>query len=311
MDILIIFTGGTIGSAIKDGYICTDTSIIDELLKKNEASTANIRIDTLSPYTILSETLNGTHIASLVSCINDNISSYDGIIITHGTDTLQYSAAALGYAFADTKIPIILVSSNYVIADPRANGTDNLSYAMDYICNNGKPGVYASYKNTGEDKKIYDALSLLPHRIYDDALFELEGSACDPNPEPGIMNKACLKLQEQSPVLWLRTYPGMHFPSLIEDSGSYTASNSCDTESSMYKYVLLDSYHSGTIDTKNKELKIFSDEAKKSDIGIFLIGPDSDITYETTKPYTELGINILPRISPIAAYMKLWIMSYI
>ena len=311
MDILIIFTGGTIGSEVKDGYICVNTTGIQAFLSSTDFSSKNINIHTENPYTILSETLNGTHIARLVSFINDNISSYDGIIVTHGTDTLQYTAAALGYAFSDTDIPIILVSSNYVLNDPRANGMDNLSYAIDYICNNGKPGIYASYRNTGHDKKLYNALCLLPHQIYDDSLYELENSKHDTLPDPGVMNRACLKLEEHSPVLWLRAYPGMHFPSLLTDTSISTVSGSHTAGYAIYKYVLLDSYHSGTIDTSSHELKTFSAVAKQLGIGIFLIGLDSEITYETTKSYTDLGINILPRISPAAAYMKLWIMSYV
>lgn len=311
MDILIIFTGGTIGSEVKDGYICVDTAGIQSLLTSTEFSSKDINIHTENPYTILSETLNGTHIARLVSCINDNISSYDGIIVTHGTDTLQYTAAALGYAFSDTDIPIILVSSNYVINDPRANGIDNLSHAIDYICNNGKPGIYVSYRNTGCDKKMFDALSLLPHQIYDDSLYELDNSNHETLPDPGVMNRACLKLEEHSPVLWLRAYPGMHFPSLLTDTSISTVSGLHTAGHTTYKYVLLDSYHSGTIDTSRQELKSFSDAARQLGISIFLIGLDSEITYETTKPYTDLGINILPHISPVAAYMKLWIMSYV
>ena len=67
----------------------------------------------------------------LAKYIKEQIESekYDGIIITHGTDTLQYTSAMLGYMFDDVSIPIVLVSSNYVLEDKRANGLINLSKA--------------------------------------------------------------------------------------------------------------------------------------------------------------------------------------
>ena len=51
--------------------------------------------------------------------------AYDGVIITHGTDTLQYTAAFTGYIMAGAQIPIVLVSANYVLEDVRSNGVDN------------------------------------------------------------------------------------------------------------------------------------------------------------------------------------------
>jgi L-asparaginase len=49
----------------------------------------------------------------LITTVKENLSSdYDGIIVTHGTDTLGYSAAALAYALGNGTVPVCLVSSN-------------------------------------------------------------------------------------------------------------------------------------------------------------------------------------------------------
>jgi len=58
---------------------------------------------------------------------------YDGIIITHGTDTLAYTAAALSFYFNAIKIPILLVSSDYPLDDSKANGLDNFMCAVEFI----------------------------------------------------------------------------------------------------------------------------------------------------------------------------------
>ena len=92
---------------------------------------------------------------------------YDGIIVTHGTDTLPYSAAALSYALGNDCIPVCIVSSNYPISDERANGIDNLhgairlmesGYTTGETGNDDKDagihcGVFVSYRN--HDGVIY------------------------------------------------------------------------------------------------------------------------------------------------------------
>jgi len=96
MKILFIFTGGTIGSTLKDGnVIATDEKksykIIEAYGKKY---TIDFEYDVCEPYTELSENNTGEHIRMLSTCIRSKLDcGYDGIIITHGTDTLQYSAA--------------------------------------------------------------------------------------------------------------------------------------------------------------------------------------------------------------------------
>lgn len=70
-----------------------------------------IEFDMESPYQELSENNTGKQIFTLASYLNEKTGKdcgYDGIIITHGTDTLQYTAAALGYMFGDADIPIVI-----------------------------------------------------------------------------------------------------------------------------------------------------------------------------------------------------------
>lgn len=76
--------------------------------------------------------------------------AYDGVIFVHGTDTLAYSAALFSLALCDTKIPVFFVSSNARISLERANGRENLRYAVECILRGIVPNVYVVYKNISD-----------------------------------------------------------------------------------------------------------------------------------------------------------------
>ena len=48
--------------------------------------------------------------------LKDNLSKdYDAIIVVHGTDTLHYSASALKIMLGEINIPVLFVSSNFIV----------------------------------------------------------------------------------------------------------------------------------------------------------------------------------------------------
>jgi L-asparaginase len=334
---LIIFTGGTIGSSVKDGYISVDEEKIDVLVREALGSSGGAEqpdIEVVTPYTILSETLDGTHIAALVRCIDERKHKCDGIIVCHGTDTLQYTAAALEFAFADAGVPIVLVSSNYVLEDPRANGRANMKAAVEFVTGRSgirRSGVWVSYKNEyakneAKPAAMYEPFELLPHQAYDDSLYVMSQGGVADNAANAVANsthdiitddmmrnatfsslcdhlgfdcaemkKACMNLGKCSGILWIKAYPGMSYSGYIRE---YVGEISG---------ILLDSYHSGTINTSDSGLRELTDWADENDIPVYLIGLKTGVSYETTRGYNALGIKILPEMSPVTAYMWLWI----
>lgn len=290
MKILIIYTGGTIGSRLKDNLISTDRKQKWELFDEIQG----VEFDYTEPYFILSEQLSGKNLTALIKCVGENLSKdYDGIIVTHGTDTLQYSAGALSLAFGQCTIPVVLVSSNYILDDLRANGKDNFKFAVEFI-KEGIGGVFVSYKNTGSKAEIHLGSKLLSHEIYTDDVKSLGGPIgyFEKNKFVRIINDfSCdnigrFSLNELSPVLWLSAYPGMKG---IDTNG--------------YKAVLLQGYHSGTLPTMSQEFISF---CKNANVPIYFPGATDGNKYESTKLFGDLGIQVLPKISPIYAYIKLW-----
>ena len=174
MNIAVLFTGGTIGSTLAGNVIGTKTGAADGLLDtlscvERDGHVEEITYQVYHPYTLLSENSTGLTIAQLAQSIREVVSEakytgsakvalgnkgeaedgtsvftgLDGVIIIHGTDTLAYSAAAMGYLFGDCDIPMVFVSSNYVLTEPRANGAYNFQYAVQFLAFDCKQkGVY-------------------------------------------------------------------------------------------------------------------------------------------------------------------------
>ena len=311
MKILFIFTGGTIGSTRHENIISTDGNKPRKLIEEYDAKFGiNFEYSVIEPYIELSENNTGEHIKKLSSCVTDNLDKdYDGIIITHGTDTLQFSAAALGYAISSHSIPICIVSANRPIEDEKSNALYNLWAAVTFIKNEYGHGVFVPYKNEKDDFiKVHRGTRLVASRAFSDevaSIFDSEfgffdnrfvfhkntdyKEADDAMP-PLDTSKLCGFSHE---ILFLPAYVGMSYPTLDKE----------------IKYILLSSYHSGTINTKSQAALEFFENAKKLGIKVYLTGVSDAPEYESATLFEDLAIIPLKNISPIAAYVKLWLVS--
>ena len=303
MKILVIFTGGTIGSAVSDGWIAPSEDMKYLLISKyREKTRDNFCFDTCTPYTVLSEDLSAEHLNKLIICVKDNLEGYDGIIVTHGTDTLQYSAAALSFALGSNSIPVVLVSSNYPLDDDRANGVDNFIAAAEFIKAEAGRGVFVSYKNGNEKTKIHIGTRLLSHNENFDSVNSFDSEPYAFYDGRIIKNEACrysvtdnsmpsASFSEHSGILVIQSLPG--------DAFNYNLDG--------VKAVILRPYHSGTLNTSSESLAAFCERAKSLGIPVFVVNVHGNTTYETSKKFENLGICVLPMCSFPAVFIKLWL----
>lgn len=329
MKIGVIFTGGTIGSAVDEsGYIATKKENAYLLLQLYREQMEHLGMKeeiifvSKNPYTILSENLSGKELELLIRCISEfcKETDIDGIIVTHGTDTLQYTAAVLGYVFSHVKIPIILVSSNYVLGDARANGLKNFFYGVEFIKGNYGKGVFVSYCNEEETPIIHYGTRLNMPVFYSDYVSSIEKGeygffAPDEGSSTMIFyrnNRESVKMKNPAAdgpvflegdiekvrlmdcnrsVLQIHPFVGMKYPSLSSD----------------VKVILHGSYHSGTIGMTD-ELKTFAKKAEEMEIPFYLIGLSfNTMHYETVKLYEAYHIIPLYDTAFIAQYCKAWL----
>ncbi len=155
--ICVIFTGGTIGSDNDGATVSLNGNRKKALIERyNAISDGKITFDELSPVNILSENVQPADLKKLYDCVLGVDSAlYDGIIITHGTDTLCFTVNWFSQVFCAYPLPIVFVSALYPLSDSRSNGLSNFSGAVDFIEKSGLRGVYCAFANEWENCKIH------------------------------------------------------------------------------------------------------------------------------------------------------------
>ncbi len=153
--ILLVYTGGTIGSMIDDksGTLKpVDFQQIVSLIPEIKQVDAEIDVHALSN-PIDSATIQIDTWIHLVQIIKENYSSYDGFVILHGTDTMSFTASALSFLLENLQKPIIFTGSQLPINIIRTDGKENLITSIEIASmkENGKPVIrevciYFEYK---------------------------------------------------------------------------------------------------------------------------------------------------------------------
>ncbi len=73
---------------------------------------------------------------------------YDGIVVSHGTDTMAYTASAVTFMLPGIDKPVVFTGSQLPLADMLSDGPDNLRTAF-AMAASGKPGVFLAF-----DRKV-------------------------------------------------------------------------------------------------------------------------------------------------------------
>ncbi|MBQ9270547.1 MAG: asparaginase [Oscillospiraceae bacterium] len=66
----------------------------------------------------------------MARCVYENISDYDGIIITHGTDTMAYTASMLSFMLQGLRKPVVLTGSQIPMENMLTDARNNLFCAL-------------------------------------------------------------------------------------------------------------------------------------------------------------------------------------
>ena len=126
-NILIIGTGGTIASEMTPDGLTPELSPA-QLLRYVPAIRDLCRVDCVNLFSIDSTNITPAHWLKTAAAIREHYEDYDGFVISHGTDTMAYTAAALSYLVQGADKPVMLTGAqkpiNYDSTDSKLNLTD-------------------------------------------------------------------------------------------------------------------------------------------------------------------------------------------
>ncbi len=151
--ISILHTGGTIASKVdyKTGGVIARFSpeeLLDMLPELKEIA----NIDSRLIRNMWSEDMTFAHYNIMArEAAEEAKKGADGIIITHGTDTMHYSSAALAFALKGIGIPVILVGSQRSSDRGSTDAALNMISAAYFIANSDFSGVAICMHETISD----------------------------------------------------------------------------------------------------------------------------------------------------------------
>ena len=127
--ILLIGTGGTIASEMTEGGLTPELTT-EQLLAHIPAIREICRVECVQLLNLDSTSITPQHWLMMARCIQERYDLYDGFVITHGTDTMAYTAAALSYLIQGSPKPIILTGAQKPIGFDSTDSKDNLTDAF-------------------------------------------------------------------------------------------------------------------------------------------------------------------------------------
>ncbi len=304
-NILLILTGGTIGSRINEkGNI--SPSLEPLVLDFAKSKLKNTKFTVREPLNVLSENMTLSDREVLIKDIlSTDLSLFDGIIITHGSDTVSYTAALLSMALRHLDIPVLLVCANKILSDPSSNGIRNFLDSVSFIGEGTvKRGVFVIY-----DKTVYLGSRILAADPFCDRFSSFDGVSFG-SIENGVfvpnlsdLNPSILDINRQRSQIFSLKDTLIDSVALIPYSPAAMLGR-FDTES--LSAVLIFGYHSGTVN--EREILNFANRCQKTGTDIYLASfkDESLPIYESLSEI--LKVDIVGRIfntSPESALAKI------
>ena len=140
MKIALLATGGTIACTPGDSGLAP-TLGARELLEGLPLDCQAIPKDI---FQMDSSNMQPEEWSTLAKAIDAALADCDGVVVTHGTDTMAYTAAALSYMLAGAGKPVILTGSQLPLRHPLSDARQNLLYAF-AAATAGISGVYVCF----------------------------------------------------------------------------------------------------------------------------------------------------------------------
>ena len=306
--LLLISTGGTIASKIdyRTGGV-TPALTAAELNAAVPELGKIANIDTEVLFSEYSENLLPEHWKKIAEKIDSCIrSEYKGIIVAHGTDTMQYTAAALSFTLAGITIPVALVGSQRSSDRPSSDAALNLISAAKFLIESNTSGIYVVMHNSTNDDEVachWGTRVRKNHTSKRNAFQTIGGSPAyivkngtiEKNPQFNYVKREYIpRINFDTRVALVKYYPGLD-PKIIDF-----------IISSGYKAMIFEGTGLGHI---GKIMYEYVDKAKKKGLFMGMTSQCIDgmvrmTVYESGRDLLNLGIIPLSNMIPETALVK-------
>ena len=145
-NILLLTTGGTIAS--KPGGQGLEPQRSDVMERELEQLRTYYRITVRDLICLDSSNIKAEEWQLIARHIYEDRAGFDGIVVSHGTDTMAYTASAVTFMLPNIDIPVVFTGSQLPLADMLSDGPENLRTAF-AMAASGHPGVFLAF-----DRKV-------------------------------------------------------------------------------------------------------------------------------------------------------------
>lgn len=304
----LLFCGGTIAmSRKKDGTLAPALAIKDLLkLIPEVADTANLSYEFV--VNIDSTNMDPSIWTDLGQRIYKNYSLYDGFVVTHGTDTMAYTASAMSFAIQGLTKPIVFTGAQKPPGDLASDARSNLINAVK-IATTGIPEVCIVFgteilRGSRAQKKSETSLNA----FWSPDAQALGTISIEPQIFPERIIKSKLKKIKFQPkfesnVMFYQMFPGLKnkYVEMAISNGS--------------KGVILNSFGAGNVPTGNYSLIPALKKAKEKNIPVIITtqcveGSAHMFLYEPGFAALKTGaISALDMTSEAAVTKLMWILA--
>lgn len=235
--------------------------------------------------------------------------SFDGIIVTHGTDTMAYTASMLSFMLPGIDLPVVLTGSQLPIFHPLSDAPENLRTAF-AMAASGTAGIFVAFnrkvllgsravkvRTTGFD--AFESVNLPPIGVISSEGLVINRSLLPPTATP------CeLKCEVDSRVILMKLIPGLD-PKLF----SLLPQMDC-------RGVVLEAFGSGGLAFIRRDLVSALEKLVDSGVAVVVCSQclyeKSDMTtYEVGRRALEKGVISGKDITSCAAVTKMmWALSH-
>ena len=244
--ILLLTTGGTIASVPGgDGLVPHRSGVMEREL---EQLRTYYEIAVRDVMCLDSSNIRPEEWQFIAREIFEHRKGYDGVVVSHGTDTMAYTASAVTFMLPNIDVPVVFTGSQLPLADILSDGPDNLRTAF-AMAASGCPGVFLAF-----DRKVMLGCRAVKVRASGFSAFESVnaryaaqvsnlGLVVDRRVLPAMSGEPELCTEISPNVFLLKLTPGLN-PAIFDMVAAMG-----------YKGIVIEAFGLGGINVLNKSLR--------------------------------------------------------